>query len=893
MATVKSAVPSSVTEYTVSYPLSRGMDTSSELSISRDRLAYIENMYRDYEGGSGGALESVPGYRLLASFGKRINGIHSLHLSDGTLCLMIHSGDVLHKARLGELELLSAERVSAVPDGKSISFGVGGALYILDTENIHRVDKEGNFTSTSDDTLTPYIPTAYVNGEEYEARNMLTNEFIESVSIDSFEELSFGSPGIYYRITDTENRLCATYGLSPTQTAYNIYIPKYTEIDGIKYRVTEIGEDSFRGCFNIKTITISEGVHTIGAHAFCDCTALESVAMPSSLATIGTGAFLRCLRLNTLYFGISISKIAEDAFVNTPSAKALYYEGREEDFYSITASGYVAGEGKTFTELYKKPDAYISLPIRTRAKSVVKVVVDGYKRNFDYTTDGRVVTGLHVKIYDMDSTLHKEAKIYCEYADPITLGDGIVCEGGKDMILGSTVVAEYDGRIFLSGNPSAKGYVFYSQGGAFGPELYFPEYNYFKEGSSGEVTAMLNSLGALLVFTKDDEHGGCIYYHTARDTGLNMPTRIYPISYIHSGVCAKGGAISFYDDPVFLTRGGLFGIDKQKISLDRAIGARSHNINSQLICHTLDKAMLALWCGYLAIFIGDRIYLADSRATFLHPSGSYEYEWYMISGVGSPTGVKESVYIYSDTANEHTAVHKNVGLICENTVYSAALDGGETYYYSEEGGVRYALYNSGMVRCENMSEPSAVLSVNEERLIFGTECGDIFCFNNDLRGVAPPELASMDDFDEEEYRRNYGSIIHPSFYSFGGITPRYAVRLPLDDCSIPYLTKSTVRGSLIIKCRYRGDGEVITEVATDKNGYSEISGIVGGAFDFSSISFDKISLSCDEVMTIPIMECERGWVEKQIAIYSLGYNSPIALHSVSYRYKIKGKIKKQ
>ena len=255
--------------------------------------------------------------------------------------------------------------------------------------------------------------------------------------------------------------------------------------------------------------------------------------------------------------------------------------------------------------------------------------------------------------------------------------------------------------------------------------------------------------------------------------------------------------------------------------------------------------------------------------------------------------MKQRVYRYSDTEGSETQVHKDAGKITSEVVNTTIDKDSNIYYYTEEGGVRYGVYPTGMVVCDTVVPPTAIVSLDESKVIFGTEAGDIYTFNNDKRGVPPEEVERSEDFDINEYRQHFARLIHPSFYSFDGITPRYAVKLPLDDCAVPYFTKNTVNNSLTLKCTYRGRAEIITEVATDKNGYKEISTIAGGGIDFSAIDFDALSLTTDDLLTIPVMERERGWIEKQIAIYSMGYASPIAIHSVSFRYKIKGKIKKQ
>ena len=65
-------------EYSVSYANMCGVDLSGDGSgISPTRLAYCENMYRDYEGDGAGIIESIPGYRRVIDLGDTVWGIYS------------------------------------------------------------------------------------------------------------------------------------------------------------------------------------------------------------------------------------------------------------------------------------------------------------------------------------------------------------------------------------------------------------------------------------------------------------------------------------------------------------------------------------------------------------------------------------------------------------------------------------------------------------------------------------------------------------------------------------------------------------------------------------------------------------------------------------------------
>ena len=63
--------------------------------------------------------------------------------------------------------------------------------------------------------------------------------------------------------------------------------------------VTTIGEDAFRDCSNLTTVTISENSQliSIGSSAFEGCSSLTSIYIPDSVTTIGSHAFYECSNL--------------------------------------------------------------------------------------------------------------------------------------------------------------------------------------------------------------------------------------------------------------------------------------------------------------------------------------------------------------------------------------------------------------------------------------------------------------------------------------------------------------------------------------------------------------------------------------------------------------------
>ncbi len=87
--------------------------------------------------------------------------------------------------------------------------------------------------------------------------------------------------------------------------------------------ITSIGDNAFRGCAEISSISLPEGLVTIGEGAFQGCAALKNAHIPFSLVTIEDNAFADC-GLETLFlYGRDLTTIGAGAFENNAALKTV------------------------------------------------------------------------------------------------------------------------------------------------------------------------------------------------------------------------------------------------------------------------------------------------------------------------------------------------------------------------------------------------------------------------------------------------------------------------------------------------------------------------------------------------------------------------------------------
>ena len=118
---------------------------------------------------------------------------------------------------------------------------------------------------------------------------------------------------------------------SKKETLINLDIPSYVELDvecwisdGISFSIKEIRRvnfhvvevGSFKGCENLKTVSIGSEVQIINESAFSLCKELEIAVIPDGLSEIGAMAFYNCEKLKNVRIGNGVSEIKSKTFYN-------------------------------------------------------------------------------------------------------------------------------------------------------------------------------------------------------------------------------------------------------------------------------------------------------------------------------------------------------------------------------------------------------------------------------------------------------------------------------------------------------------------------------------------------------------------------------------------------
>lgn len=107
-----------------------------------------------------------------------------------------------------------------------------------------------------------------------------------------------------------------------------------------EYIVTDIGT-----CTDKNVVIPSEYnsriVKGIGDNAFKDCTGIESITIPDSVKSIGSNAFEGCANLKSVTIGKGLTSISYGAFYSCKKLESIYYTGDLVGWCGISGLGYL------------------------------------------------------------------------------------------------------------------------------------------------------------------------------------------------------------------------------------------------------------------------------------------------------------------------------------------------------------------------------------------------------------------------------------------------------------------------------------------------------------------------------------------------------------------------
>jgi len=211
-----------------------------------------------------------------------------------------------------------------------------GLLYKLnDTKDGYIVTGLGTCTDTNIVIGNTYknLPIVAIGSSAFSYRSGLTSvtipNSVTSIGRDAFEGCSGLTSITIPFVGATKDGTSNTHFgyIFGADSCYNndYFVPKSLKtvvITGGK----SIGEDAFKGCSGLTSITIGSGVTSIGEWAFYECYSLTSVTIGSGVTSIGNSAFWDCSNITSVTIPNSVTSIGYDAFSGCSGLTSITFE---------------------------------------------------------------------------------------------------------------------------------------------------------------------------------------------------------------------------------------------------------------------------------------------------------------------------------------------------------------------------------------------------------------------------------------------------------------------------------------------------------------------------------------------------------------------------------------
>lgn len=916
-------------EYTSYYDGFRGVDFSTDHTrISAARFAYLVNMWRDYHADQGGAVSTVPGFRRVWKTAEqkegepesdRIWGLHkfSHRNDDGVLTdhILVHSGKRIYEWEDLNRSTNIVESVTVVlPEAGSVTDD-GQKRFVVDlgdiTEIIAVYDSNGNIL-IPDSSALPFL---IIHSRTLNKDDIIRIEYYDTVQARNRELFSHTYNG--------ENAVLDSYTIElDLVTAKKVHLITECYIEG------QMFTNPLEWSFESPNLTIRSKWGLIRLNKADKIHVVYSTGLSSLMEDAAERSSVTFTWDNALYYldgehyrrfdGIKFENVVNMAYIPTTFSGIIPSGENANTGIEMEQRNYLS---EYVNETFVADGTTVEFPLVEDALGITRVEVYGER-----------VSAYEYELYETKNVKYLKFKTAPKKPEDANMPHGYA--GVKvilrlnpihEDILGCTLAAVYDDRVFLSGNPKLPNHVFWS---ALNDPTYFGVLNFVQDGvGNTPVTALLPVADQLMVLKGDTVQDGSVYYHTGSSTGIDLQPRIYPSQKGLSGIGCLGPCTNFFDDPVFLSRLGLEAVGQLSVRYERAIEHRSSLVDAKLTACDLTKSAIAEWDGYLLILCDGKIFMADSRQRFTHENGTVQYEWYYLEDIGIYDG-QYTEYRYAQVLPESLSditvdfcpecgtdspncagnhAHISLKLNVANSVFDADRyerrdmcgetanapdDNGDpvrtVFFKFEEGSgvpIAYVVLSDpesesgySAYLCETYENkiggvfhPAVMLETVDESLFFGTDNGVICRFNTD--------------------KRTENGNIPAEYYNFDGRSILSGVATKMDNCGVPHLTKSTIKRSLVIKTRSLQESTVKVKVRTNREQYNQIAHLNSSIFGFNSVDFSDWSFVLRDDHIFGINEKEKKWVEKQFYLFSDEYCKPFSLYYIAYRYKIAGRYK--
>ena len=147
----------------------------------------------------------------------------------------------------------------------------------------------------------------------------------------SFETIG----GLRYLIDSDAKTAALTFNPNGKKYSGDIVVPeKVKASDGVEYPVTALGDNAFKECGGLKSVTIPSSVTSLGNSCFYKCYGLTNITIPTSVTSLCENCFYCCYGLTSITIPSSVTSLGECCFYECSGLTSITIPS------SVTSLGY-------------------------------------------------------------------------------------------------------------------------------------------------------------------------------------------------------------------------------------------------------------------------------------------------------------------------------------------------------------------------------------------------------------------------------------------------------------------------------------------------------------------------------------------------------------------------
>lgn len=528
----------------------------------------------------------------------------------------------------------------------------------------------------------------------------------------------------------------------------------YVTPDSVKYLIVHAGTTLYRLCSDTDLSSISQPLNP-ASYIYIALTPSTPTVIYSNANNNRSSSFVMNGKLYILdganylvYDGTTCEPVENNAYVPTTQIGGKPAGGGEEYEEVNLLSPYrinkFAGDGTSKEYMLDTTNISGVESITVEGTAVTDFTVDNGAGKVTFST-----APAKPRVTGEDNVVIKFKKTVVGYADRV-----------NKCCVYTTYGINNDTRVFITGNPKFRNRMFYSK--TNNPE-YFPDTNYTMVGNeSTAIMGFVKQYGELIVVKQKNEQDPTLFVCNATTDSNGSAVFTTTQGLVTVGAVSRYTFGNLYDDTLFFTDEGVFGLDTSSITLQKTTQLRSYYVNARLT-KELGKyeAVACVFKNYYYLFLNGHVYIADAMQRNTNISRSFGYEWYYWDSIPARVAVEYEDELYFGT---------NDGRLCKfKTVDEYGMDAYSDEYSETGENIHHSYVARWCTKVDTLGDASSFKKILKQNIgVFikpsGLSKGNIIYKGKEVKYVKTLERDCVFDFDVIDFDNfTFGDSEVPSF----------------------------------------------------------------------------------------------------------------------------------